>query len=281
MLKFPPAFRFASPGAIAEGVVEDYFDLIKKVAAQGNRQNLIEHFKRYFSNAAGIASSRSSNESWAISDLHSSMESAAENAATFIEAFYDACISLQNANPELGVPSVEMMNAILARHKSGYEIRPPDLLSRNPSPTIQVMEKPVSLEEQALDIIQASLKKSEELLSLGHGRQAVQEILWLLETVSTAFNGIAIGETTIEGKYFNKIAIELKKNQKGKTLEQVMSWIMTLHGYLSSPTGGGVRHGANLKDGILMQPSEAMLFCNLIRSYISYLLSAHEQLSRG
>ena len=48
-----------------------------------------------------------------------------------------------------------------------------------------------------------------------------------------------------------------------------------------SPTGGGVRHGADLKAGIPMQPNEARLFCNLIRSYISYLMAEHERLSKG
>ena len=56
--------------------------------------------------------------------------------------------------------------------------------------------------------------------------------------------------------------------------------IPTLHGYLSSPAGGGIRHGANLKASIAIQPNEARLFCNLIRSYISFLMAEHERLSK-
>jgi hypothetical protein len=63
-------------------------------------------------------------------------------------------------------------------------------------------------------------------------------------------------------------------------LDQVLDWVMKLHGYLSSPTGGGIRHGTQLKAGIELQPNEARLFCNLIRSYISYLMTEHERLSR-
>jgi hypothetical protein len=44
-------------------------------------------------------------------------------------------------------------------------------------------------------------------------------------------------------------------------------------------TGGGIRHGADLSAGIAVQPNEARLFCNLIRSYISYLIAQHERLS--
>lgn len=55
----------------------------------------------------------------------------------------------------------------------------------------------------------------------------------------------------------------------------------TLHGYLSSPTGGGVRHGTDLKEGIAIQPHEARLYCNLARSYLSFLLEEHDQQTSG
>jgi hypothetical protein len=55
--------------------------------------------------------------------------------------------------------------------------------------------------------------------------------------------------------------------------------MMTLHGYLSSPTGGGVRHGVDLRDGLALHINEARLYCNLIRSYITFLIGEHERLS--
>jgi hypothetical protein len=55
----------------------------------------------------------------------------------------------------------------------------------------------------------------------------------------------------------------------------VLAWVTTLHGFLSSPTGGGIRHGTDLRTGIVIQPNEARLFCNLIRSYISCLMAEH------
>jgi hypothetical protein len=64
-------------------------------------------------------------------------------------------------------------------------------------------------------------------------------------------------------------------------LDQVLEWMMKLHGYLSSPTGGGIRHGTDLAAGIATKPEEARLFCNLIRSYISFLLSEYQRLSNG
>lgn len=65
----------------------------------------------------------------------------------------------------------------------------------------------------------------------------------------------------------------MRRIAKGSTLERVLEWVTNVHGYLSSPTGGGVRHGLDLNAGVLIGANEARLFCNLIRSYISYLLS--------
>jgi hypothetical protein len=282
MLNFNPAWRFTSPGPVADGVVDDFVVLIKRVSGQHtNRQHVIEHYKTYFADAAGRPSYTSTSLSWAESDLSAYMAEAAVNAPMFLEGFYDAGASLQKRNPQFVVPDVGSSNHILAKHGAGYELQPPDLLSRNPQETIKVQDRPPSLDEEAHQIIQRSLKQAEENLALGHGRQAVQEILWLLETVSTAFQGLPIGETTVQGKYFNKIADDLRRHHKGKTIEQAINWMTTLHGYLSSPTGGGVRHGAALKGEAAMLPHEARLFCNLIRSYLSFLLDEHERLSRG
>lgn len=118
------------------------------------------------------------------------------------------------------------------------------------------------------------------MLLEGRDRQAVQEILWLLETISTVFQGLNTGAGTLEGKYFNKIADDLGRHHKDQILEQVLSWIRNLHGYLSSPTGGGIRHGVDLKAGIVIQPNEARLFCNLTRSYILFLITEYARLRK-
>jgi hypothetical protein len=40
---------------------------------------------------------------------------------------------------------------------------------------------------------------------------------------------------------------------RGSVFDQMLGWATALQGYLSSPTGGGVRHGTNLKAGLTMQ----------------------------
>jgi hypothetical protein len=116
MLKFNGAWRFDSPGRIADGVSAEFFKLIGKIASQGSRQSILEHFKSYFASATGSTSSWSSSTSWAESDLDSYMSDAASNVPMFIEAFYDACESLQRAHSDYAVPDVQMINRVLAKY---------------------------------------------------------------------------------------------------------------------------------------------------------------------
>jgi hypothetical protein len=279
MLNFNPQWRLVSPGSIGTEVQDEFYVLINRIANQsGRRQAILEHYKTYFAAAAGRTAYKSSSEGWAESDLRDYMNEAAENGPLFIEALFDAGTALTNRNPQFVVPDSNMINFYLSKHRAGYEVIPPDLISRNTHVPIAVPEHIPSLDEQAQEAIQRSLKQSDDYLSAGQNRQAVQEILWLLESVSTLFEGLTIGEATVEGKYFNKIAADLKKHQKGTTFEQVLNWSTTLHGYLSAPKGGGVRHGTDLKAGVAMQANEARLFCNLIRSYIVYLIAEYERL---
>jgi hypothetical protein len=279
MLNFDGRWRFESPGAVPVLVAHKFGEFIGRIALQGDRWHILEHFKYYFAGAAGLTSNRSSSESWADSDLDNYMQRASENGPLFVEAFYDACEAIRSEHPEFGVPDVGMMNRVLRENDTSYEISPPALIFGVPHEQIAVAERHASLDEQAQGLIQRSLKESDRLLSEGRNRPAVSEILWLLETVSTAFRGLDVGTGTVQGKYFNKIAGELRRHHKGQILDQVLDWITTLHGYLSSPTGGGIRHGADIKSALDMQEGEAQLYCNLIRSYINFLMSEHARLS--
>lgn len=69
---------------------------------------------------------------------------------------------------------------------------------------------------------------------------------------------------------FKQIVRDLRSKRSGTTLERVLEWITAMHGYLSSSTGGGVRHGIDLCRGVAHNPNEARLFCNLTRSYICF-----------
>ncbi|MGV4878749.1 hypothetical protein, partial [Acetobacter indonesiensis] len=44
-----------------------------------------------------------------------------------------------------------------------------------------------------------------------------------------------------------------------------------------APTGGGVRHGSDIANAAEMPRGDAKLYCNLIRSYLGYLLAEHDR----
>ena len=271
MLHFEPTWRFASPGPVPRPIINEFYEFIEQIARQGEAWSIVERFKNLFCAGAGS----SSNLGWAWSDLNDCMHRAAENAPLFIEAFYKGCSDCQASG--IGVPDITLINSILAKHKAGYQLNPPNLIATHDHAPIAVPQKTPSLAAQARPIIDDTLAASDRFLSEGKGRQAVSELLWLLETISTAFRGTGGTEDTVQGKYFNTIVKEMKARNRGKAQEQIFNWLTTLHGYLSSPTGGGIRHGTDLKVGIAIQAHEARLYCNLIRSYITFMIEEHER----
>lgn len=257
--------------------MREFLDVVDRISSQGNRWEMLEHFKSHFG-----ASSRSSSEDWAQSDLIGAMEHTAQNAPLFIEAFVNGCDVLRNRPDGWYAPDAAYLNTVLARHNVGYEIRPPDLIARDlTTVAISVSIPAPSLAAQAKATIEASLNRSDQLLLEGRGREAVQEILWLLETVSTAFRGVETETGKIEGKYFNRIVSDLRVKRPGTTLDRILEWATAMHGYLSSPTGGGVRHGMDLNASVPLDLNQARLFCNLARSYILFLLAEHRSLLGG
>jgi hypothetical protein len=283
-LNFPGVWRFDPPPdghfvnkSIPVGAVGDFMEVIEKIPANVSRKGKLEHFKGYFGGHYP-----SSDEGWAFTDLSNAMSHAADNAPLFIESYFDACEALRRLPGSGYVPDFTLLNVILNRHNVGYEIRPPDLVAKEIGGLqIPVPIPPPTLVEHARSVLDRSLSRSEQLLSEGRPREAVQESLWLLETVATAFRDLGTKSGKVEGKYFNQIVRDLRSKRTGTTTEQVLTWITAMHGYLSSPTGGGVRHGVDLSTGVDLDLNQARLFCNLIRSYISFLLVEHDALVRA
>jgi len=284
MLQFDGSWRFSPPpdgryhnASIPPTGVGEFSLLIDRVATQGERWDVLEHFKRAFSRSAGRTYVQSSSESWAETDLSSAMSMAAENAPMFLEAFSDACETIRERG--MFAPDARMINEVCERHDIGYAIDSRRLVLRERQTALIAAPARVStLAERANELLEQSLNRSEELLGQGRPREAVQESLWLLETVTTAFRGVDFGGDAVEGRYFNQIVRELRRLAPGTALDRVAEWSSEVHGYLSSPTGGGVRHGLDLSEGVQIGPNEGRVFCNLIRSYIGYLLAEHERL---
>lgn len=288
-LKFNGQWRFSPPSdsvylneRIPDEVVSEAIEMIMRITAQGDRRAILEHFKGYFCEACGVTHIWSSDVGWAETDLRYHADEAATNAPSFIDAFYTACREFAGDDPDLYAPDAAWLNRLLSKHGVGYEVRPPRLVLREgEAPLVDVPEPPATLADQGVEMFQASLRRSEELLGEGRGREAVQESLWLLESAATAFEGLETEAGTVGGKYFNRIVKDLRMSNPDTTLERILEWLTSLHGYLSSPSGGGVRHGLNLNGGVPITNTEARLFCNLIRSYLSFLMSEHAEMTRA
>lgn len=282
-LKLPEGSRLGRKGQdkpLPQAAVSAFDDLIGRVASQGDRRAVLEHFKGYFSRAVGAPHIGSSNEGWAYTDLLSLMGGAAQTPALFLEAFYDACeeLRLEDEESDFEMPDVDMINEVCREHDVPFQIRPPKLV-RTSEPVRVARPKPAqTLAEQAREILQESMHRAEELLTENRPREAVGEMLWILESLATAFRGAPLPSGEVKGRYFNQIARELRAAVPGTTLARVIEWSEQLQGYLSSPTGGGVRHGLDLTKGTPISPEEGRLFYNLIQSYVSYLMAEHERL---
>lgn len=113
-MKMEGGLEVRLPGALPREAVIEFDTLVRKVAVQGNRWAILEHFKRYFAGAYGSTSNRSSSESWAESDLNNLIWQAADNAPLFIEAFMKA--ARRYAATTFTLPEVGLINRILADH---------------------------------------------------------------------------------------------------------------------------------------------------------------------
>lgn len=276
----PPISTIYNTETIPQNVRDEFIGLIRRTAAQGDSQHFFEKYKRFYCLVNGNPYNSSSSLSWAENDLVSQIDESANNPPRFLEAFYNASINIHEESENIYYPSHEEINGILIRNRIGYTINPPNLEIIDQEQIQIDIEEPIQpFVPRGFEILQRSLERSEELLLSHHGREAVQECLWLLESISTAFQGIETETGTVEGNYFNSIMNDLRRMNRGTTSERVIHWIIEMHGYLSSPSGGGVRHGLDLNSGIELSENDSRLFCNLIRSYLNYLLIEHSRLS--
>ena len=63
--------------------------------------------------------------------------------------------------------------------------------------------------------IEDALRSADNALGMGNVRQAIQEMLWALESASTLFRDEEVQNEKIRGDYFNQIIQSLKKARTG------------------------------------------------------------------
>jgi hypothetical protein len=109
-----------------------------------------------------------------------------------------------------------VINDICRDHSVPFEIRPPELIRLGqPAARVPRPEPPPTLAEAATAVIRESLQRAEDLLAENRPREAVQEMLWILESIATTFRGTTLPTGTVQGRYFNEIARELRRAGRG------------------------------------------------------------------
>ena len=275
MLSPPPDGTYIN-SSIPNEAVDEFFMFAKLTAQRGDAEEIYYIFRAEFSEAVGMPRYRSSSLYFAPHDAKSAMENAASNAPVFIAAFYTACSEVAERFGSNSAPDVATINRLLEKHRIGYLIDPPKLRLREAVDVVPV--HPTNLLQQAHEKFRNAVERSEQLLRENKGEEAVNHIWWLLESVSTAFAGLTVNGRIIDGDYFNAVVKDIQRAAGASTLGTVARWLASLQAYLSGPDQGGIRHGRQLHlEGL--QPHDAILFCNLTRSYISYLLAEYELLT--
>lgn len=124
-LKYPSEWKFEGVGAeIPAEALRDFEKLIQQiVSGTDDPQNIFETFKSAFGNP-----NPSSSPSWAESDMHRTLDQSTDNAATFIDSFWQAIEILRKQG--VPTPSASRINAILSEHQIPLFVEPPELQMR-------------------------------------------------------------------------------------------------------------------------------------------------------
>jgi hypothetical protein len=263
---------------IPADAVGQFYELLRKSAHRTNDPEEAYYLIRAeFSEAVGHPVYRSSSMYFAPDDARAAMERASSNAPVFVAAYYGACKRIKKQFGTKAVPSVAVINRMLELHRIGYVVVPPNLVLRDQVQVIPV--RPSCVLEQAQAKFQETIERSRKLLEEGNGDEAVTQIWWLLESITLSFSGTTLNGQPVAGSYFNEVAKSLKRNAgDAAVMGAVSRWLEALQSYLSGPGEAGIRHGRHLHmEGL--KRHEAELFCNLTRSYISYLLAEYEMLT--
>jgi hypothetical protein len=129
-----------------------------------------------------------------------------------------------------------------------------------------VPQQTPSLDARARPIIEESLAASERLLNEGHGRRAVQEILWLLETITTAFRDTGPEDATVQGQILrhNREGDEGARARQGAgadtELDDDDAPAVTLRCYLLDEVAECMHHA--LRSGQFRSQSECLVSLN-------------------
>lgn len=183
-----------------DAAVQEFLNYARRVQSLAGRKSVLEEFKRAFCRASGEPYYSSSSEGWADSDLSTAADRAAPNAPAFIQAFVEACETLQSAGAV--APDHSLINHVLGQHHVPFRIDNGELIASS-----GFVAPPATLRDAA-SVAARAFSEAAGLVKAGHAPSAIDRIhtalhAYLLETCTSA--GIAVGSDPTTAELFKAL----------------------------------------------------------------------------
>ncbi len=268
-------FPMGASTPLERNVVDEFLSLARRITTKGDKQYIIEKFKENFSKVSSHPYSRSSNLSWAESDLEQRASEAAFDAPAFISAFCDTCEHLQRY--EIHTPSHANINSILERHNVPFRISDNTLFEESNYLTPPALTlSPTSIVERALSDAKALLGNTNASNAVDRAHTALHGYLLLL----CGQTGLQLPEDTTSSKAFKLLrehhpALTPDGPRASEVTRVLQSFSASIDAFSTIRNKASLAHANELLD----EP-EATFIINSIYSVFRYIqdrLKRHEQ----
>jgi hypothetical protein len=259
-------FPMGKPTEMGAGAVTEFVSLARKITTKGEKQYIIEKFKENFARASGNSYSKSSNLSWAESDLDDYATLAAVDTPAFVSAFCDTCEFLSRY--DIHTPSHEHVNGVLEKHGIPFRIIDNTLSATSnhitpPAPTAS----PESIVERALADAKALIGQTNASSAVDRAHTALHGYLLSI----CAETNLVLGEDTTSTKAFkilreNHPALTPRGPRASEVTRVLQSFAASIDALSTIRNKASLAHANELLD----EP-EATLIVNSVYTIFRYI----------
>lgn len=259
-------FPMGASTPLGDSPTAEFIKLARRITSNGDRQYIIEKFKEGFAKASGSSYSKSSNLSWAESDLEQYASEAAADAPGFILAFCNTCDHLQHY--EIQTPTHANINTILEKHDVPFRIQNNTLCTSSnyltpPAPTAS-----------AASIVERALSDAKALLGHTNASSAVDRAHTALHGYLISLceqTGVDLPEDTTSAKAFKVLrehhpALSPDGHRASEVTRVLQSFAASIDAFSTIRNKASLAHANELLD----EP-EATFIINSIYSVFRYI----------
>lgn len=261
-LRFPMGGTFA----LDEKVVEELLSLMKRVISPFGEQQLIEFYKKHFCKVSGDYYARSSNLSWAESDMNTQAINASQDAPNFIAAVYNALEELEKIG--VSVPKEQHINQILSKHQLTFHIEQGELIQ-----TGSVVAAP-QIDQSISTTVMRALSDAKDLVGTADASSAIDRAHTALQGYLVQLcrdNGITLPKDPTSSKAFKSLreshpALKASGNRADEVTRVLNSFAASIDAFST------IRNQASLAHvNVLLDVPEATAILNAMYTVFRYL----------